>query len=70
MSEQHDNIKNLLDLAAVFTTLGTFLNLLTPIFGLIGAVVGIMRIVEMSTGKEFVDVLPWKKKAKDDAVNK
>jgi hypothetical protein len=29
-----------------------------------------MRIVEMSTGKEFVDVLPWKKKAKDDAIDK
>jgi hypothetical protein len=69
MSEQHDNIKNLLDLVAVFTTLGTFLNLLTPVFGLIGAVVGIMRIIEMSTGKEFVDVLPWKKKAKDDAID-
>ena len=35
MTEQTDNVKNVLDIVAVFTTLGTFLNLLTPVFGLI-----------------------------------
>jgi hypothetical protein len=50
---------------AVFTTLGTFLNLLTPVFGLIGAVVGVMRIYEMATGKEFSTL--FRKKKDDDA---
>ena len=65
MPEQTDNVKNVLDLVAVFTTLGTFLNLLTPVFGLIGAVVGVMRIYEMATGKEFSAL--WRKKKADDA---
>jgi flagellar motor component MotA len=65
MTEQTDSVKNVLDVVAVFTTLGTFLNLLTPIFGLIGAVVGVMRIYEMATGKEFSTL--WRKKKADDA---
>ena len=58
----------MLDVVAVFTTLGTFLNLLTPIFGLIGAVVGVMRIYEMATGKEFSTL--FRKKKDDDAEHK
>jgi hypothetical protein len=65
MTEQTDNVKNVLDLVAVFTTIGTFLNLLTPVFGLIGAIVGAMRIYEMATGKEFSTL--WNKKKDDDA---
>ena len=65
MTEQTDTVKNVLDIVAVFTTLGTFLNLLTPVFGLIGAVVGVMRIYEMATGKEFSAL--WRKKKADDA---
>jgi len=65
MTEQTDTVKNVLDIVAVFTTLGTFLNLLTPVFGLIGAVVGVMRIYEMATGKEFFTL--WRKKKADDA---
>ena len=68
MTEQTDSVKNVLDIVAVFTTLGTFLNLLTPVFGLIGAVVGVMRIYEMATGKEFSAL--WRKKNDDDASNK
>jgi flagellar motor component MotA len=68
MTEQTDNVKNVLDLVAVFTTLGTFLNLLTPMFGLIGAVVGVMRIYEMATGKEFSTL--FRKKKDDDAEHK
>ena len=68
MTEHTDNVKNVLDLVAVFTTLGTFLNLLTPIFGLIGAVVGVMRIYEMATGKEFS--MLFSRKKDDDASNK
>jgi hypothetical protein len=67
MSEHHDNIKNLLDVVAVFTALGSFLELITPVFGLIGAVVGLMRIYEMATGKEFHTLF---KRKKDNAVDK
>ena len=65
MTEQTDSVKNVLDIVAVFTTLGTFLDLLTPVFGLIGAVVGVMRIYEMTTGKEFSAL--FRKKKDDDA---
>ena len=68
MTEQTDNIKNALDFAAIFSTIGTFLDLLTPIFGLVGAVVGVMRIYEMATGKEFYTL--FHKKKDDDASNK
>jgi hypothetical protein len=68
MTEQTDTVKNMLDIVAVFTTLGTFLNLLTPVFGLIGAIVGVMRIYEMATGKEFSAL--WRKKKDDDASDK
>jgi hypothetical protein len=57
MAEHHDNIKNFIDLVSVFTAVGAFLNLLTPLFGLIGAVLALMRIIEMVTGKEFVDLI-------------
>lgn len=68
MTEHTDNVKNILDVVAVFTTLGTFLDLLTPVFGLIGAVVGVMRIYEMATGKEFSTL--FRKKKDDDASDK
>ena len=67
MTEQTDSVKNVLDLVAVFTTLGTFLDFLTPVFGLIGAVVAVMRIYEMATGKEFSAL--FRKKKDDDASN-
>jgi hypothetical protein len=65
MSEQTDNVKNVLDFVAVFTAVGSFLQILTPVFGLIGAIVGAMRIYEMATGKEFHTL--WRKKRGDDA---
>jgi uncharacterized membrane protein YkgB len=68
MTEQTDTVKNVLDIVAVLTTLGTLLDLLTPVFGLIGAVVGVMRIYEMATGKEFSAL--WRKKKSDDAEHK
>jgi len=65
MTEHTDTAKNVLDVVAVFTTLGTFLDLITPLFGLIGAVVGVMRIYEMATGKEFYTL--FRKKKDEDA---
>ena len=66
MTEHTDNAKNALDIIAVFSTVGAFLNILTPLFGLIGAVVGVMRIVEMATGKSFSEAIGRKK---SDAID-
>jgi hypothetical protein len=66
MSEHTDSVKNILDVVAVFTALGSFLEVITPVFGLIGAVVGLMRIYEMAAGKEFHTLF---KRKKDDAVD-
>jgi len=63
MTEQTETVKNVLDFVAVFTALGAFLQILTPVFGLIGAIVGVMRIYEMATGKEFSTV--WRRKDDD-----
>jgi hypothetical protein len=63
MTEHTDNVKNVMDFVAVFTAIGSFLQILTPVFGLIGAIVGVMRIYEMATGKEFYTL--WRKKAAD-----
>ena len=65
MSENTDTVKNVLGVVAIFSTVGAFLNMLTPLFGLIGAVVGVMRIYEMATGKDFYRLFRGKKA--DDA---
>jgi len=69
MTDTHNTIKDILDVAAIFSTIGAFLEWVSPVFGLIGAIVGVMRIVEMATGKSFAEVIKWKKKD-DDASNK
>ena len=66
MTEHTDNVKNVLDVVAIFTTVGTFLEVISPVFGFIGAIVGLMRIYEMATGKEFRTLF---KRKKDDAVD-
>ena len=65
MSQNHDTVKNVLDVVAIFGTVGAFLNMLTPLFGLIGAIVGVMRIYEMATGKDFYTL--FRRKKSDDA---
>ena len=65
MTEHTDTAKNVLDFVAVFSTFGAFLEWISPVFGLIGAIVGIMRIYEMATGKEFYKL--FRKKKNDDA---
>ncbi|NBS67698.1 hypothetical protein EBT31_02140 [bacterium] len=64
MSQNHDTVKNVLDFASAIAAIGAFLQLLTPVFGLIGAIWTLMRISEMVTGKPFVEIIR-KKKAKD-----
>lgn len=61
MSQSHDTVKNTLDILSVFATVGSFLQMLTPVFGLIGAVWTLMRIAEMVTGKPFAELIRRKK---------
>jgi hypothetical protein len=61
MATNHDTVKNTLDIISVFATIGSFLQMLTPIFGLIGAVWTLMRIAEMVTGKPFSEIIRRKK---------
>jgi hypothetical protein len=68
MTEHSTAMKDVLDILAIFSTIGSFLEVISPVFGLIGAIVGVMRIVEMATGKSFAEVVGWKKA--DDAVDK
>jgi hypothetical protein len=65
MSDNHDNVKNTLDFIAVFATFGSFLEMFNPLFALVGAVVGLMRIYEMATGKGFHELF---KRNKDKGV--
>ena len=68
MAENHDTVKNTLDIVSAFAAIGSFLNLFTPIFGLIGAVWTLMRIAEMVTGKPFSEII--RRKKADDAIDK
>jgi hypothetical protein len=61
MGQNHDTVKNVLDVASAIAAIGAFLELLTPVFGLIGAVWTLMRIAEMVTGKPFVEIIRRKK---------
>ena len=61
MSSNHDTVKQALDFVAVFAAISSFLQLLTPVFGLIGAVWTLMRIAEMITGKQFSEIIGRKK---------
>ena len=68
MAEHQDTVKNTLDIVSAIAALGSFLELFTPIFGLIGAVWTLMRIAEMIAGKPFAEIIGRKKA--DDAINK
>lgn len=68
MAENHDTVKNTLDIVSAFAAIGSFLNLFTPVFGLIGAVWTLMRIAEMVAGKPFSEII--RRKKADDAINK
>ena len=61
MSQNPDTLKNTVDILSVFAAIGSFLQLLTPMFGLIGAVWTLMRIAEMITGKPFAEMIRRKK---------
>ena len=59
--DKHELVKNVADIVSVFATIGSFLQVITPLFGLIGAVWTLMRIAEMVTGKEFYEIIRRKK---------
>ena len=61
MTQTHDTAKNVIDIMSVAAAIGSFLNILTPVFGLIGAVWTLMRIAEMVTGKPFSEIIGRKK---------
>lgn len=66
--DKHEIVKNVADIVSVFATIGSFLQVITPLFGLIGAVWTLMRIAEMVTGKPFDQII--RRKKDDDDVNK
>jgi uroporphyrinogen-III decarboxylase len=65
MGQHQDTVKNTLDIMAAIAAISSFLQLLTPLFGLIGAIWTLMRIAEMVTGKTIADML--RRKGHDDA---
>ena len=65
MGQHHDTVKNTLDIMAAIAAISSFLQLLTPFFGLIGAIWTLMRIAEMITGKTVSQMLS--RKRQDDA---
>ena len=65
MGQHQDTIKNTLDIMAAVAAISSFLQLLTPLFGLIGAIWTLMRIAEMVTGKAIADML--RRKRPEDA---
>ena len=63
MTTQSDTVKNTLDIVSLFATVGAFLEMLTPVFGLVGAIWTVMRITEMVAGKPFSELIRRKKDA-------
>lgn len=59
--DKHEMIKNVADVASVIATLGAWLQMLTPLFGLIGATWTVMRIAEMVSGKAFHELIGRKR---------
>jgi hypothetical protein len=66
--DKHEMVKNAADIVSVVATIGSFLQVITPLFGLIGAIWTLMRIAEMVTGKPFNEII--RRKKDDDDVNK
>ena len=64
--DKHELVKNAADIVSVVATIGSFLQVITPLFGLIGAVWTLMRIAEMVTGKPFDQIIRRKKDSDDE----
>jgi len=57
--------KSVMDVVSVLAALGSWMQVLTPLFGLIGATWTVMRITEMVTGKSFHELIARKPKTPD-----
>lgn len=66
MTQAHDTLKNTIDVVSAIATIGSFLSLLAPVFGLIGAIWTLMRMAEMVTGQSFSQLIGRKKRDGDD----
>jgi hypothetical protein len=62
--------KQALDVLSVIAALGSWLNVFTPIFGLIGATWTIMRIAEMVSGKPFHELIGRKRASEQSEQEK
>jgi hypothetical protein len=67
MDNHQSAVKSAADIVSLFATVGSFLEMLTPVFGLIGAVWTLMRIAEMVTGKQFNELI--RRKKPQDAID-
>ena len=67
--DKHELVKNAADIMSVVATIGSFLQVITPLFGLIGAVWTLMRIAEMVTGKPFNEIIRRKKDSDDEKAD-
>ena len=67
--DKHEMVKNAADIVSVVATIGSFLQVITPLFGLIGAIWTLMRIAEMVTGKPFNEIIRRKKDSNDEKVD-
>ena len=59
--DKNEMLKSALDVASVIATIGAWLQMLTPLFGLIGATWTVMRIAEMVSGKPFHELIGRKR---------
>jgi hypothetical protein len=66
MNDSSDTTKHFIDVFASLATIGSFLEVISPVFGLIGAVLALMRIAEMVSGKTFAELI----RGKNDAIDK
>ena len=67
--DKHELVKNAADIMSVVATIGSFLQVITPLFGLIGAIWTLMRIAEMVTGKPFNEIIRRKKDSNDEKAD-
>jgi len=65
-SSNMDTVKQAADVVSVIAAIGSWLNMFTPIFGLIGATWTVMRIAEMLTGKPFHQLIRRKQSEQND----
>ena len=67
MDNHQSAVKSAADIVSLFATVGSFLEMLTPVFGLIGAVWTLMRIAEKVPGKQFNELI--RRKKPQDAID-